>query len=247
MILIAIRTVILYSLVILALRLMGKREIGQLQPFEFVVILMISDLAAIPSENMGIPLISGIIPILILVILSISLSYLELKSVKARDILNGVPSILVDRGRIVEEELIRNRLPLSDLVEELRMRSIPNIADVEFAILETNGQISVLPKSNKRPVTPEDLKIEPDFEGLPYVLIMDGRIDNKALAISGKNLTWLENELKKKNVQSIEEVFFASLDTTGSLYLQLKDKNLKKSKTKGNGSRKSKKQNKDKE
>lgn len=228
MILIAIRTVILYSLVIIALRLMGKREIGQLQPFEFVVILMISDLAAIPSENMGIPLLSGIIPILILVFLSISLSYLELKSVKARDILNGVPSILVERGRIVEEELIRNRLPLSDLVEELRMRSIPNIADVEFAILETNGQISVLPKSNKRPVTPEDLKIKTDFEGLPYVLIMDGRLDDKALAISGKNLTWLENELKKKNIQKLEDVFFASLDTSGNFYLQLKDKSLKK-------------------
>lgn len=237
MLLIAIRTILLYSIVICALRLMGKREIGQLQPFEFVVILMISDLAAIPSEDMGIPLISGLIPILVLVFLSISLSYLELKSVKARDILNGVPSILIERGRIVEEELVRNRLPLTDLVEELRMRSIPNIADVEFAILETNGQISVLPKSNKRPVTPEDLNLEPGFEGLPYVLIMDGQLNNRALAIAGKDLSWLKNELKKKNINKIEEVFFASLDTSDSLYLQLKDKYQKKGNNDRQGSK----------
>lgn len=228
MVIIAIRTFILYSFVIMALRLMGKREIGQLQPFELVVILMISDMAAIPSEDVGIPLISGIIPIMILVFISISLSFLELKSERARDILNGTPSILIERGRIVEHELVRNRLPLTDLVEELRMRSIPNIADVEFAILETNGQISVLPKSTKRPVTPEDLKLQPAYEGLPIVFIMDGRLQKDAFASLGKSQAWLDNEIKKHQLNNIEEVLFASLDSSGSLYLQVKDKYARK-------------------
>lgn len=230
MIIIAIRTLILYSFVIMGLRLMGKREIGQLQPFELVVILMISDLAAIPSEDIGIPLISGIIPIMVLVLISISISYLELKSERARDILNGTPSILIERGKVVEHELARNRLPLTDLVEELRMRSIPNIADVEFAILETNGQISVLPKSTKRPVTPEDLKLQPAYEGLPIVFIMDGILNERAFALTGKDKAWLEKEIKKHQLKSIEEVFLASLDSSDTLYLQGKAKYVNRGK-----------------
>mgnify|MGYP000017346325 CR=1 FL=1 len=228
MVILAIRTVILYLVVVLAMRLMGKREIGQLQPFELVVILMISDLAAVPSEDVGIPLFAGVIPILVLVLMSISLSYLELKSERARDILNGKPSILIERGRIVEGELVRNRLPLTDLVEELRMQSIPNINDVEFAILETNGKISVLPKANKRPVTPEDLKLQPGYEGLPCVFIMDGRLQQEAFARSGKSEVWLKNQLKKHNLNSVKEVLFASLDSSGNVYLQAKEKYMKK-------------------
>ncbi|MGE4274135.1 MAG: DUF421 domain-containing protein [Desulfitobacterium sp.] len=229
MLIIAIRTFILYMIVIMALRLMGKREIGQLQPFELVVILMISDMAAIPSEDIGIPLISGIIPIMVLVLMSVALSYLELKSERARDILNGTPSILIERGRIVEHELVRNRLPLTDLIEELRMRSIPNIADVEFAILETNGQISVMPKANKRPVTPDDLKLQPEYEGLPVVFIMDGLLNKRAFALSGKDQAWLDQELRKRHLKGIEEVLFASLDSSGQLYLQEKYRRRQKS------------------
>lgn len=228
MLIIAIRTLILYTLVILALRLMGKREIGQLQPFELVVLLMIADLAAIPSENVGIPLLAGIIPILVLVLTSILLSYIELKSERARGILNGTPSILIERGKIIEQELVRNRLPLTDLVEELRMKSIPNIADVEFAVLETNGQISILPKSSKRPVTPEDLMLQPNYEGLPIVLIMDGKLNRANLARASKDLVWLDKEIKKSKLNGIEEVLFACLDSTENLFLQEKQKYSKK-------------------
>lgn len=231
MLIIAIRTLILYALVIFALRLMGKREIGQLQPFELVVLLMISDLAAIPSENVGIPLMAGIIPILVLVLTSILLSYIELKSERARGILNGTSSILIERGKIMERELVRNRLPLSDLVEELRMKSIANIADVDYAILETNGQISVLTKSLKRPVTPEDLMLQPHYEGLPIVLIMDGKLNRANLAHASKDLAWLDEEIKKYKLNGIEEVLFASLDSSGDLYLQEKQKYGKKKQT----------------
>lgn len=228
MLIVAIRTLILYILVILALRLMGKREIGQLQPFDLVVLLMISDFAVIPSEDIGIPLLAGVIPILVLVLTSNLLSYIELKSERARGILNGIPSVLIERGRIIEKELIRNRLPLSDLVEELRLKSVPSIADVEFAVLETNGQISILPKSQKRPATPEDLKLETGYEGLPSILIMDGKVNRSNLAHAGKEITWLEKEVRKNKLQGVHEVLFASLDSSGQLYIQGKDKYSKR-------------------
>jgi Predicted membrane protein len=221
MIIVVIRTLILYTLVIVALRLMGKREIGQLQPFELVVILMISDLAAVPSENVGIPLLSGIIPILVLLSASLTLAWISLKSQKARDIICGKPSILIERGKIIEEEMKNNCYNLTDLLEELRLKNIPNIADVEFAILENNGQLSVIPKALKRPTTPEDFYMTPKYEGLPHTLIMDGKLNRKALENSNKTLDWLNNELEKQDTK-IEDVFFASLDSSDKLYVQTK-------------------------
>lgn len=222
MLIIVTRTLILYALVVVALRLMGKREIGQLQPFDLVAILMISELAAIPSENVGIPLMAGIIPILVLLLVSILLAALEMKSERARAILNGTPSILIERGRIIEAELVRNRYNLNDLLEELRIKNVPNIADVEFAVLETNGQVSVLPKSLKRPTTPEDFNISPSYEGLPTALIMDGKINRENLQKVNKDLQWLMAELKKQNLNRIEEALLVSLDTSGNVFVQAK-------------------------
>ena len=229
--LVVFRTLILYALVIVALRLMGKREIGQLQPFELVVILMISDLAVVPSENVGIPLLSGIIPILVLLSASLTLAWISLKSQTARDIICGKPSLLIERGKILEEELKKNCYNLTDLLEELRLKNIPNIADVEFAILENNGQLSVFPKSQKRSTIPEDFQITPKYEGLPLTLILDGKLNHKNLAKSNKNLTWLENELNLQSIGNVEEVLIASLDSSGNLFAQAKQG---RSKTKHN-------------
>ena len=229
MIIVVIRTFILYTLVIVALRLMGKREIGQLQPFELVVILMISDLAAIPTENVGIPLLSGVIPILVLLLTSVTLAWITLKSEKARSIICGTPSVLIERGKILEEELKKNRYNLTDLLEELRIKNIPNISDVEFAVLETNGQLSVFPKSQKRPTTPEDFHITTKYEGLPHTLIMDGKLNSLNLQQANKDLDWLKGELKKQSIDKIENVLLASLDSSGTLYMQAKRKeNAKK-------------------
>jgi len=224
MIIVVIRTLILYMLVVVALRLMGKREIGQLQPFELVVILMISDLAAIPSQNVGIPLLNGIIPILVLLLTSLTLAWISLKSEKARAIICGAPSILIQRGKIIENELRKNSYNLTDLLEELRLKNVPNIADVEFAVLETNGQLSVFPKSQKRPTIPEDFNITTKFEGLPLAIIMDGNLNSINLQQSNKNLKWLNNELKKQSIDKIENVFLASLDSSGSLFVQAKER-----------------------
>ncbi|KGK91503.1 membrane protein [Desulfosporosinus sp. HMP52] len=228
MLIIVVRTLILYLVVIIALRLMGKREIGQLQPFELVVILMISEFAAVPSENNGVPLLSGIIPILVLLSASMTLAWISLKSEKARDIICGKPSILIDRGKISETELRRNCYNMSDLLEELRINDIPNIADVEYAILENNGQVSVMPKVQKRPIIPDDLKITPPYEGLPLTLIIDGKLKRDNLERSGKDLDWLMRELKNHKLDKIEDVLIASLDSSGKLFLQEKERQKKK-------------------
>ncbi len=223
MLIVVVRTLILYVVVIIALRLMGKREIGQLQPFELVVILMISELAAVPSENVGVPLLSGIIPILVLLSASMTFAYVSLKSERARDIICGKPSILIDRGKISEKELKRNCYNISDLLEELRLNNIPNIADVEFAILENNGQISVFPKAHKRPTIPEDFQITPPYEGLPLTIIMDGKLKKNYLDQSKKDIHWLNTQLNTQGIQRIEDVLIASLDSSGNLYVQAKE------------------------
>jgi len=225
MIITVIRTLILYALVVVALRVMGKREIGQLQPFELVVILMISDLAVVPSENVGIPLLSGILPILVLLSASMTLAWITLKSEKARGIICGRPSILIRKGIIDEAELKNNCFNLTDLLEELRIKNVPNIADVEYAVLENNGSLSVFPKVQKRATTPEDFDITPPYEGLPLPLIMDGKLNRENLQQSDKNLNWLKSELKNHAVNNVEDVLIASLDSFGKLFVQAKQRN----------------------
>ncbi|HWQ71721.1 MAG TPA: DUF421 domain-containing protein [Desulfitobacteriaceae bacterium] len=215
-----IRTFILYAIVVLVLRMLGKRQIAQLQPFELVVIIMISELAAVPSGDIGIPLISGIIPILILLISGITLQYLTLKSEKARSIICGKPTILIDKGKILETEIKRIRYNISDLLEQLRIKNIPNISDVEYAILETNGEMSVIPKSQKRPAIPEDFQIAPKYEGLPLTLIMDGLVQAENMKKANVDLQWLQREMKKQQLTSFDEVLLASLDSAGALFIQ---------------------------
>jgi len=220
-----IRTIILYLIIVFILRIMGKRQIGQLQPFELVIILMISELAAIPSQDVGIPLVAGLLPVLVLLLLGVTISQITLKSEKARGLICGTPTLLVNRGQILESELRRLRYNLSDLLEQLRSKNIPDIADVEYAILETNGQLSVFPKAMKRPATPEDLNIQLPDEGLPYSLIMDGLIQYNNLNKAELTLDWLQQELHKANITDVRKVFFASVNTQKKLFIQKKSNN----------------------
>ncbi|MDD4562910.1 MAG: DUF421 domain-containing protein [Syntrophomonadaceae bacterium] len=222
MLLVIIRTLILYATTVLLLRVMGKRQIGQLQPYELVVIIMISELAAIPMQNTGIPLLSGLIPIFILVAAQVTLSYISLKSERARGVICGTPSIVIENSRIVEDELRRLRLNLNDLLEQLRLKNVADISDVEYAILETGGQLSVILKSEKRPVEPQDLNISPEYEGLPTTLIIDGHVIKENLNKVDLDMNWLQSELGKSGVKNVKDVFFASLDAHKQLYYQLK-------------------------
>ncbi len=216
------RTLVLYIIVVIVMRIMGKRQIGQLQPFELVVAIMISELAAVPMQNTGIPLIYGIIPIVTLLIAQMLLSWISLKSVKARAIICGRPSILIENGKINENVLMKEMYTINDLLEQLRSKDIANIADVEFAILETNGQISVIPKSQKRPVTPQDMKLETNYEGLSLDLIIDGTVNYHNLQKANKDEKWLKDELRKFGIYRLDDAFFVSLDSDGNLYFQKK-------------------------
>lgn len=219
-----LRTIILYSIVVLILRLMGKRQVGQLQPFELVIIIMISELAAIPSEELGTPLISGLVPVCVLSLLGITISLLSLKSEKARGFICGRPTILINKGHILEDELRRLRYNLSDLLEQLRSKNIASLADVEYAILETNGQLSVFPKAMKRPATPEDHNLQVPEENFAYTLIMDGRLQRKNFLDANVTEKWLLEELKKANIEDPKDVFIATLDTNGKIFVQAKAK-----------------------
>ncbi len=216
------RTIILFLLVMIVIRVMGKRQIGELQPFELVLTIMIAELATVPMEDKEIPLINGIIPILTLLLLQVLISYISLKSNALRGVISGSPSILIENGKVMEKELAKLRYNLTDLLEQLRLKNLPNISDVEYAILETSGQLSVIPKSQKRPVTPGDLSIDTKYEGFPLPLIMDGKLRKDNLQTMGVDLAWLKEELKKFGMQDFKEVFLASLDTKGELYFQKK-------------------------
>lgn len=220
MLVVFVRTIVLYTLVVIVMRLMGKRQIGQLQPFELVVAIMLSELAAVPMQNKGIPLINGIIPIITLLFLQIIISYISLKSEKARAIICGTPSIVIKNGKIVENELIRLKYTVNDLLEQLRSKNCSNISDVEFAILETSGDLSVILKSQKRPITPNDLNIQTQYEGIPVNLIIDGNINHDNLKHVNVSEDWLKTELEKFGINSFKDIFFCSLDTNGNLFIQ---------------------------
>lgn len=224
MFIIFIRTIILYILVVVALRIMGKRQIGQLQPSELVVAMMISELASIPMENSSTPLAAGIIPILTLIMAEATFSYITLKSRRLRRAISGTPTILIEKGIILEKEMERLRFNIDDLMEELRANGCPNISDVEYAILETTGQLSVIPKSNKRPITADDLNMKLKYEGMPFLLVSDGKINQAALIDAGISEEWLKIKLKDYGAEAVAEVFIASLDTNGEMFVQKKAK-----------------------
>lgn len=238
MLIIFIRTLILYILVVLALRMMGKRQIGQLQPSELVIAMMISELACIPMENVGTPIINGVIPIFTLIIAEAAFSFLTLKSKKIRRIISGTPTILIEKGRILEKEMERLRFNIDDLMEELRSSGYANLLDVEYAIIETNGMLSIIPKSTKRPVTPADMDLVTEYEGLPFLLIADGVINRMALKSAQLDEEWLYEKLSEFQIDRIEDVFIACLDTSGNLFVQRKYKKDKQQKQQKNERRK---------
>ena len=182
-----VRTVILYILVIIAIRMMGKRQVGELEPTELVVTIMISELASIPMQETGVPLISGIIPILTILVLEVGFSFIELKNKKLRRILKGKPSVLIYEGKIVNDEMKKIRFNRDDLMEELRQAGYANIGDVRYGILETNGRLSVIPQKNKEPLVQKDI---PGIVQAQQQMIQNQQKQEKKE---------LQNQKKKKN------------------------------------------------
>ncbi len=217
------RAIVLYIVVLVVMRLMGKREIGQLQPFELAISIMIADLASIPMTEIGIPIFNGIIPICGLLAMHLLISVINLKSLKAREVICGKPSILIYRGKINEENLKKERFTINELEERLRGNNIFNLGDVEYAILETSGQVTVIPKPEKRNTIPEDFNIVPEYEGIPYDLVIDGKIMSQNLKEIGKNYNWLKKQTDKFNIKP-EDALIVTLDGKGQIFCQAKNK-----------------------
>ncbi len=216
------RSIVLYIIVLIVMRLMGKREIGQLQPFELAISIMIADLASIPMTDTGVPIFNGIIPILGLLIMHLIISLINLKSSRAREIICGRPSILIYRGKINEKTLKKERFTINELEERLRGNNIINLGDVEYAILETSGQVTVIQKPNKRTTIPEDFNIMPEYEGIPYDLVVDGKIMDDNLKSIGKNYNWLKKQVEKFNMEP-EDALVVTIDGKGQIFCQRKE------------------------
>ncbi len=215
-----IKTAILYFFAMLVIRLMGKRQAGELQPFELIIAVMIAEVAATPMDGPGVPITYGIVPVVVLLLLHNLIAFISIKSDKARGFFSGKPSIVIHKGIIRREELKKQSYNLNDLLEQLRNKNVMNIGDVHYAILETNGELSVMLKPEKRPLTPEDMSMAPQNPGFCYDVILDGKLKPDNLERLGFTVSQLEQILKTQNLKRVSNVFLAMADETGTVLLQ---------------------------
>ena len=220
---IILRTVVLFVALLAMLRLMGKRQIGQLQPYEFTVMLISSNLVTVPMSDLATPLSWGIIPIYVLLFLGLVLSEISLKSTFLRKIICSTPKVLIDRGIILEQALKDVRYTLNDLLEQLRSNDVFDISDVYYAILETNGEISVILKSQKRTVQPMDLNFKPKQDELNIALIMDGKVQKENLKYVKKDMFWLKS---KTGQADFDKILLAVYDGS-RLYIHFRNQKIK--------------------
>ena len=193
-----------------------------MQPFELVIAIMIADLAAVPMGDTGIPITNGIIPILGLLLIQLLISIINMKSIWGRKIICGMPSILIFRGKIDERVLKKEKLTINELQERLRQNNIFSLGDVEYAILETSGQLTVIQKPEKRNTIPEDFGITPEYEGIPYDLVIDGKVMYENLKAIGRDYNWLLNQVKKFKINP-EQALVVTYDGKAQIFCQAKE------------------------
>lgn len=217
-----IRTLILYTALIIVVRLMGKRQIGEMEPSEFVVAMLIADLASVPMQDAGIPLLSGLVPILTVLAMELILSCLSFKYVKFRRILCGKPVILIENGKIIYQNLEKTRVSVNELVEHLRENGTTDLSTVKFAILETNGKISALLCPKYEPPTAQTLNVTVQELELPVTIICDGKWQEENFRLSGKTKTWASKQLRKENC-ALHDVLLFTVTPAGKTYLARKE------------------------
>ena len=216
MILSYLRTAVLYLVLVLSVRLMGKRQIGQMEASEFVVTMLVANLASIPMQDGAIPLYSGLVPILIVLGMELTLSGLLLRSVWLRKFFCGKPVILIDNGKILQDNLRRTRVTLDELTGHLRQKDVLDVRTVQFAILETDGTLSVFPYPKHRPASAGDAGIRAKPQYLPITLVQDGCLYRENLEKSGKDQSWLDRELAKHSAD-LRSTLLMTLDEGGSV------------------------------
>ena len=213
------RTLILYFILMTGLRLMGKRQIGELEPSELVLTLIISDLAAVPMQDFGIPIVT-------LLCVSMLLSFFSLKSIRFRGLVCGYPTVIIRDGKVLQQNMARNRFTVDELLEQLRSQGYSDLTAVKYAVLETSGQVSVLPYTKDSPVTPQVMNLtSQDDVTLPVLVINDGHIMSENLSASGYDALWLDKQLKERRLTSPRQVFFMTVDETGAVTCVAKEGN----------------------
>ena len=218
-----LRTIILYILIIAGVRLMGKRQVGELEPSELVLSLIIADLASVPMQDYGIPLLTGVVPILTLLAVTMILSVLTMKSVRFRAVVCGRPSMVIRNGVVDQTEMAKNRLTVDELLEELRIQGYTDLSTVKYAILETNGQLSVLPYANQKPTTARELKVAVEEGGLPRVVVSDGKLLERNLKALGHDRPWLDRQLSQRGCKDVSKVFLLLVDEADAVYFVKKE------------------------
>lgn len=220
-----VRTILLYLILIVGIRAMGKRQIGELEPTELVLTLLISDLASVPMQDFGIPLLNGVVPILTLLSLSMLLSFFSMRSIRFHRLVCGNPTTLIRDGVIQQSAMRRNRFTLDELLDELRAQGVTDPETVKYAVLETNGQLSVLLRPEDAPATPRQLGCPVrDDVWLPVVLVNDGRVIRSALRERGLDAAWLARTLREKGYRSADEVLLLTIDGAGKVLCAGKEK-----------------------
>lgn len=224
MAIIFLRSTLLFLSLFVLMRLLGKRQLGQLEPSELVVSVLIADLGAHPLQDIGIPMLNGLVAIVTIFCLELVLSGMALRSSRLRAVLWGKPCFLIEKGVINQKEMRRNRFSLDELTEELRRKNVTDLRTVEYAVLETDGTLNVLLAAPSQPVTAGQMNISPGETGYPFILIDDGHILQENLRKSKWDLGWLNQQLKKKGAKTPEEVFLLMADDTGLVYYTAKEK-----------------------
>ncbi|UOF92736.1 DUF421 domain-containing protein [Fodinisporobacter ferrooxydans] len=217
------KILLVYVFVLLGLRFMGKREIGKLSIFDLVISIMIAEVSAFSLEDKELALGKGLFIIGFLVILQIIMSFVSLKSQRIRDLIEGRPTVLIANGKINDREMKRTRYSMDDLMTQLREKNVMAVADVEFAILETSGKLSVFPKSGKRSVTVEDMNLTVAKTSLPIPLIIDGKVIHENLQKIEQTALWLNQEIQKQGYADVKKIFYCSIDNQGTLFIDPKD------------------------
>lgn len=211
------RTVLLHAVLIVTVRLLGKRQIGQMEPSEFVVTMLLANLATIPMEEPDRPVYHGIVPIALVIAAEMLMAFLMLRSIRLRKLLCGKPVILIENGKIQEQNLRRARVNLDELTMHLREQEIFDLTEVKFAILETNGQLSTLLYAKDRPASAKDAGIRAQETELPITVISDGTLLHDNLALTGHDTRWVEAELRKRNCP-MHKALLMTVDAEGKIY-----------------------------
>ena len=217
-----IRTVILYLLLIVVIRLMGKRQIGQMEPSEFVVTMLVANLASIPMQEGGIPLFTGVVPILTVLGLELILSALSLKSIRFRKLLCGKPVILIENGNILQNNLRKTRVTIDELTGHLREKDVLDLRAVQYAILETNGNLSVFPYPKEKPASARDAGVQAQKQYLPITVVSDGKLLQENLIKAKKDTRWVQRVLREQQAQ-LCDTWLLTVDGSDHIYFCRKE------------------------